>query len=221
MMRHIFCLPAFLLAGACASDYPDSAAVAAATADRVADPSMPQRTFDGAEAAPPLITAPITAPVTEAALTGVASWYGPRHQGRHTAGGERYDMRAFTAAHPSLPMGTRLRVIETATGRSVAVTVNDRGPHVAGRILDLSWRAAHELGIVRAGLAVVTLQVMPTAESRLSVTPPSRRTGIKPQYPPPDVPADGHGSSSPFLNAQVADRSDMTTKQVTSTRVRP
>lgn len=215
MMRRTLCLPALLLVGACASGYPEDAAVATAAVDRIADPAMMQGAIEDAVAASP--------PMTGAALTGIASWYGPRHHGRPTANGERYDMRAFTAAHPSLPMGTRLRVIDTATGRSVAVMVNDRGPHVAGRILDLSWRAAHELGMLRTGVAAVALQILPPAESRLSVMPSSRRTGVKPVYPAADAPADGQRPlpPTPFLDAQLADRSTMAEKQIPSTRLRP
>ena len=77
--------------------------------------------------------------------SGFASWYGTPHHGRRTANGERYDMHALTAAHPALPMGTRLAVTNLENGRSVQVRVNDRGPFVRGRILDLSYAAARQL----------------------------------------------------------------------------
>ena len=94
-------------------------------------------------------------------LTGRASWYGAFHQGHLTASGERYDMHAFTAAHRSLPFGTRLRVVNLENARSVEVRVNDRGPMVPGRILDLSYAAARALGAVATGVIPVQITVMP------------------------------------------------------------
>jgi rare lipoprotein A len=81
-----------------------------------------------------------------------ASWYGPRHHGRLMANGQPFDMFADTAAHRSLPLGTRLKVTNPANGRSVEVAVTDRGPFICGRTLDLSWGAARKLGIVEAGV---------------------------------------------------------------------
>jgi rare lipoprotein A (peptidoglycan hydrolase) len=92
--------------------------------------------------------------------TGYASWYGRAHQGRLTASGEVYDMRQLTAAHPTLPMGTRLRVTNLRNGRSVAVRVNDRGPTVDGRIIDLSYAAAQQLHAVGDGVVPVRLDVV-------------------------------------------------------------
>jgi rare lipoprotein A len=88
--------------------------------------------------------------------TGVASWYGPGLQGNRTANGEAFDMWAMTAAHPCLPMGTRIRVTVLNTGRTLIVTVNDRLPS-RRRVLDLSIGAARVLGIAGLGLAVVQL----------------------------------------------------------------
>jgi rare lipoprotein A len=92
-------------------------------------------------------------------LTGVAAYYDLHYHGR-TASGARYDPQAFTAAHKTLPFGTRLKVTDDRTGRSVAVTVNDRGPFNRGRMLDLSLAAAKRLGIIRRGLAHVTASVV-------------------------------------------------------------
>lgn len=89
---------------------------------------------------------------------GVASWYGPRHQGRRTASGERFDMKAMTAAHPTLPFQTVLRVTDLATGVTVRVRVNDRGPFIRGRILDLSSESARTLGMRDQGLARVRIE---------------------------------------------------------------
>jgi len=89
---------------------------------------------------------------------GTASWYGTWHQGRLTANGERFDARAFTAAHRSLPFGTILRVTNLATGKMVKVRVNDRGPYIKGRTLDLSAAAAKALGITKDGIARVRIE---------------------------------------------------------------
>ncbi len=93
---------------------------------------------------------------------GLASFYGNRFQGRTTASGARFDKRAFTCAHPTAPFGTRLRVTELETGRSVVVTVTDRGPFARGRVVDVSLAAARALGIVQRGVARV--RVEPLAE---------------------------------------------------------
>jgi rare lipoprotein A len=94
---------------------------------------------------------------TQVASLGVASFY---TEGTKTASGEKFDTHDLTAAHPSLPFGTRLRVTNTATGRSVTVRVNDRGPYVAGRIVDVSYSAANALGMVDKGVAKVKLDVV-------------------------------------------------------------
>ena len=91
---------------------------------------------------------------------GMASWYGPGFDGRRTASGERYDMHALTAAHPTLPFGTLLEVRNVATGASVRVRVNDRGPYVPGRVVDVSYSAAEQLGLVGRGIAPVKLDVV-------------------------------------------------------------
>ncbi len=89
---------------------------------------------------------------------GLASWYADRFHGRPTASGQPYDRGALTCAHPSAPFGTRLRVTDLETGRSVVVTVNDRGPHVAGRVVDLSRAAAERLGLLGRGLSRVRVE---------------------------------------------------------------
>jgi rare lipoprotein A len=88
---------------------------------------------------------------------GVASFY---TEGTQTASGEKFDTRELTAAHPTLPFGTKLRVTNVSTGRAVTVRVNDRGPYVAGRIVDVSHSAADALGMVGAGIAKVRLDVV-------------------------------------------------------------
>lgn len=92
--------------------------------------------------------------------TGVASWYGPGFHGRATASGETYDQEGMTAAHPSLPLGTRIRVTVAATGRRTELRVNDRGPFVDDRILDVSRAAARQLGFLEQGTARIRLEVL-------------------------------------------------------------
>lgn len=86
---------------------------------------------------------------------GMASWYGKKFHGRKTASGQPYDMYAMTAAHPTLPTGTQVKVVNMETRRSVIVTINDRGPFAKGRIIDLSFAAAKKLGFTDQGTARV------------------------------------------------------------------
>jgi rare lipoprotein A len=88
---------------------------------------------------------------------GVASWYGAQHHGRRTASGEVFDMNALTAAHKTLPFGTRVRVHNPASGQAVVVRINDRGPFTPGRVIDLSRAAADRIGLIRAGVAPVVV----------------------------------------------------------------
>ncbi|MGL4686034.1 MAG: septal ring lytic transglycosylase RlpA family protein [Commensalibacter sp.] len=89
--------------------------------------------------------------------SGTASWYGGRHQSRNTGSGEVYDMNRLTAAHPSLPLGTKVMVRSEDTGDSVIVTINDRGPFTHNRVIDLSKAAAEKIGMLRSGVAHVTI----------------------------------------------------------------
>lgn len=94
------------------------------------------------------------------ASTGLASYYADKFEGRRTASGAVYDGDALTAAHRTLPFGTRVRVTRLATGRSVEVVINDRGPHKQERIIDLSRRAAQDLDLMVVGLAKVRVEVI-------------------------------------------------------------
>ena len=91
-------------------------------------------------------------------MTGVCSYYARMHNGHITAGGEKFDSNAMTAAHRRLPMGTKLKVTNLANGKSVVVTVNDRGPFVKGRALSVTRRAAEELGFRKQGVAKVKFE---------------------------------------------------------------
>ncbi|MFN4218056.1 MAG: septal ring lytic transglycosylase RlpA family protein [Candidatus Bipolaricaulia bacterium] len=101
---------------------------------------------------------------------GIASWYGEPFQGRRTSSGEIYDMHKLTAAHLTLPFGTIVLVTDLETGKSVVVRINDCGPYIEGRIIDLSFAAAEKLGIVHKGLAKVGLKVL-----RYPDTPPEKK----------------------------------------------
>ena len=108
---------------------------------------LPEPTPEAAPAKPPVIRLG----------SGKASWYGGKFHGRRTSSGERFDMNALTAAHPTLAFGTKVRVLNVRNGREVVVRINDRGPHIRSRIIDLSKAAAAALGIVHAGEAPVEL----------------------------------------------------------------
>lgn len=94
-----------------------------------------------------------------------ASWYGPKFHGKLTANGEIYDQMALTAAHKSLKFGTLLKVTNTKNGRSVIVRINDRGPYIEGRDLDLSKGAAIELGLLKKGVARVKIEEVSLGEN--------------------------------------------------------
>jgi len=94
---------------------------------------------------------------------GIASWYGPDFNGKSTANGEVYNMHHLSAAHPTLPMPSYVQVSNTANGRTIVVRVNDRGPYKAGRIIDLSKRAAQLLGVTRFGTANVHVRYLKMA----------------------------------------------------------
>jgi len=100
---------------------------------------------------------------------GLASWYGPRFHGRRTSSGERYDMYAMTAAHKTLPLPTYAEVVNLENGRSTVVKINDRGPFKDGRVVDLSYAAAKQLGVVQPGLAKVELRAIDPVRAPASI----------------------------------------------------
>ena len=147
---------------------------------------------------------------------GVASWYGKMFHGQKTSIGETYDMYAMTAAHPTLPLPSYARVTNVATGRSVIVRVNDRGPFLQGRIIDLSYAAAHRVGIAARGSGEVEVESIIPGESPMLTAqaplPPVARAveappaaPVTPQPPQPQV-AGGYavqlGAFQSYNNAQ-------------------
>src|SRR5438045_3086387 len=107
-----------------------------------------------------LFREPAPPPIVNGVQTGVASWYGPGFHGNRTANGEIYDQYELTAAHPSLPLGTRAMVTNLTNGRSVEVRINDRGPFVDRRVIDLSYAAARTIGMIGPGTARVRIDVL-------------------------------------------------------------
>jgi len=124
---------------------------------------------------------------------GIASWYGRKFHGERTSTGETYDMYAMTAAHPTLPLPSYARVTNTATGRSVVVRINDRGPFLHGRVIDLSYAAAAKLGIAQKGSGEVVVEsILPAgvpAFAAAAPLPPVAGPGPAPApaIPPPDA----------------------------------
>ena len=142
---------------------------AGARAQSAEEPAPVELQADAPEDRAPEPLTPMPEPDGPWGERGDASWYGRRFHGRRTANGERYDMRKHTAAHPSLPFGTWVQVRSLRNGRTVVVRINDRGPHAAGRIIDLSQAAAQDLGLVGVGVKEVELTVLDTPEGDASV----------------------------------------------------
>ncbi len=113
--------------------------------------------------------------------SGQASWYGEWHNGRRTASGEIFNQNALTAAHPSLPLGSRVRVTMAETGKSVVVTVTDRGPHHGHRIVDLSRGAAARVGLLDRGTGMVTLSNVTPEEPVEVAEAPDDSAGVSPR----------------------------------------
>ena len=121
---------------------------------------------------------------------GIATWYGRRYHGKQTSSGEIYDMYAMTAAHTVLPIPSYVRVTNLANGRSVVVRVNDRGPFVDGRIIDLSYTAAHRIGVLAGGSAMVEVEAILPDDSGMIAAPAPRAPAPPPEAPPVAVARD-------------------------------
>ncbi len=106
---------------------------------------------------------------SETVQVGVASFYGAEFHGRPTSSGEIYDMNSLTAAHPTLPLGTLVKVTNLANNKSVIVKVNDRGPFKKNRIIDVSYEAAKQLGFLNEGTALVKIEVVKYLQDSLKV----------------------------------------------------
>ncbi|GAB2892393.1 septal ring lytic transglycosylase RlpA family protein [Uliginosibacterium flavum] len=136
--------------------------------------------------------------------TGIGSWYGKKFHGKKTANGEAYDMYAMTAAHPTLPLPSYARVTNLSNGRSVVVRVNDRGPFLHSRIIDLSYAAAWKLGYVNQGSAKLQIDaIVPDDLDSLIASSPVMQRVVEPasvtEVATPAIPA----SASPVVSAEV------------------
>jgi rare lipoprotein A len=148
LTKHLFAAAAILSLAA-----PADAASPAAT-------QMPKSSFDGVQNTNWDPTSVDRIKSLQAKLASTASWYGPGFHGRRTANGEVFNQHAMTAAHKSLPFGTKVKVTNLNNGRSVIVRVNDDGPHIPGRVIDLSQGAAAKIGMLSSGTAPVKLQIL-------------------------------------------------------------
>lgn len=107
------------------------------------------------------LVAHLTAPVQPLKVwVGNASWYGPEFNGKKTANGERFNCESLTAAHPHLPFGSWVRVVNARTGQFEVVRINDRGPYQEGREIDVSYRVARKIGLIGSGVSQVRLELM-------------------------------------------------------------
>ena len=111
----------------------------------------------------------LPSPETRPSQVGIASWYGPGFHGKPTASGTIYDQNEFTAAHQTLPLGTRVMVTNMENGSATEVTINDRGPFAKERIIDLSYAAAQSIGMIGPGTALVRIDVIETATAIRSI----------------------------------------------------
>lgn len=155
------CLSLLLFQGCALLQRPSDIAVPAETP---AEPAAPKSSVGVQPAPSQLVPGQPTAkksPAVPAKLpqTGEASWYGAQHQGKQTASGTIYDQAGLTAAHPSLPLGSKIKVTNLANGKSVEVEITDRGPFAENRIIDLSQAAAKALEIIDSGTATVRLEL--------------------------------------------------------------
>lgn len=150
---------------------------------------------------------------------GVASWYGRRYHGRPTSIGEVYDMYAMSAAHPTLPLPSYARVTNLANGQSVIVRVNDRGPFLSDRLIDLSYAAAYRLGYIGSGSAMVEVQLLIPGQPLTASAPLQATPGRARPEPAPTVASNPSGTSSsitPGTNASINPDSNSNTNPITT-----
>ena len=119
----------------------------------------------------PVMEAPLVALKSEPVKpikvwTGNASWYGPNFDGKKTANGERFNAESLTAAHPNLPFGSWVRIVNTHNGKFEMVRINDRGPYQEGREIDVSYRVARQIGLIHSGVTQVRLELLQLPQKR-------------------------------------------------------
>jgi len=177
-----------------------------ANLDEIADPVPRFEPLNRATSRPYSVMGRSYAPMTELAPyreRGMASWYGKRYHGKQTSSGEPYDMYAMTAAHTTLPIPSYVRVTNLDNERSVILRINDRGPFLGDRLIDLSYVAAHKLGIVRNGSAPVEVAtILPTREEVAEPTTVEPRISVDPPNPSPETgPPHESEQRTPFIAA--------------------
>lgn len=134
---------------------------------------------------------------------GVASWYGPNFHGKKTANGETFNMNELTAAHRTLPFNTRVRVDNVENGRSVIVRINDRGPYVGNRVIDLSREAASRLGMIQTGTAAVQIYLIQEGDRPLTSQNISNRESYTIQLASFETEQDAEIKSSSVIGSRV------------------
>jgi len=155
-------------------------------------------------------TRPVTPPIVGGHQEGVASWYGPGFHGKRTANGEVYDQYELTAAHQTLPLGTRVMVTSLTNGRAVEVRVNDRGPFVGGRVIDLSYAAASVIGMIGPGVMPVRVEILEqpvqvaSRRSTRARRPAPEPTPAEPVAPAPPRIERAHAEPPPSPPVRVA-----------------
>ena len=169
-------------------------------------------------------TAPQPAPATET-LRGVASWYGEEFAGRTTANGEIFDPAQLTAAHRTFPFGTVLDVVNTKTQQSVRVRVNDRGPYIGGRVIDLSYAAAQQIGLIEPGIGEVEIKLVRMGGGEREPPVPFEATiAAAPHVAPDAAPPAKQVEAPPPVEPVVVDRVEVQSVRagtVTRTQVGP
>jgi rare lipoprotein A len=143
-------------------------------------------------------TAPTPAPKAPQSLSGVASWYGEEFAGRTTANGEIFDPSQLTAAHRTLPFGTVLDITNPKTSQTVRVRVNDRGPFIGGRVIDLSYAAAQKIGLIEPGIGDVQIAVVRMGSGEREPPVPFEATIAEAPNVVPIVPAPSDAPAVPF-----------------------
>jgi rare lipoprotein A (peptidoglycan hydrolase) len=141
-------------------------------------PSGPRETLPPPVVAPQVKEEVPNAEAPKVKQVGNASWYGPAHDGKETASGDTFDQKKLTAAHRTLPLGSKAVVTNLKTGQSVTVTINDRGPYAKGRKIDLSRAAAQKIGMSAKGIAKVKIETTPRRHATKKRTTKSRATPV-------------------------------------------
>ena len=184
--------------------------------DSVPEPTPQLEALNRATMRPYVVLGQTFTPMTDLQpykARGVATWYGRRYHGKQTSNGEIYDMYAISAAHPTLPLPSYARVTNLTTGRSVIVRINDRGPFLDNRLIDLSYTAAHRIGLIGGGSALVEVETIIPDGTTVVLAPRARIAAAKPAPAPssPRVQSGGaqiafEGTGDPILAIAAAAR---------------